>query len=261
VIAAYNYLRFGHVTDVGLERRVVSSVSQGPIYLGFYLLRPSDLALQRHLVLGAFQTPLYVGLYGFLLSSGKGIFWYAPILVPAVYGWRCFWKKHRRIVVVLEILVASNLLFYSHSTTWFGGGVWGPRFMVQILPFLMIGLAALIDHGLGIAGWVAVGATAVLSLFIQASSILISYIPYEGLMEQSRETFDGLLWNPANSPIIKQSGYLLRHQFPFDLAYNAYPAPYMAGFQFLALVASVVVLGIGVKLFFDGKQQAQSTDA
>ena len=152
---------------------------------------------------------------------------------------------------MLGVLVGSNLLLYSKYVWWYGGGVWGPRHMVQILPFLMIGLAALIDRGLGPGGWIAVGAAAALSLFIQASSILISYIPYEGLMEHTPPSFKRLLWNPAYSPILAQSGYLVRHQYPFDLAYNAYSAPNMETFQLVALIASLVVLGIGAKMFVE----------
>ena len=255
-IAAYNFVRFGTLTDVGLEGHAGPPVSQNPTRLGFYVYLANIVGLQSHSGPGLFKSEFYAPLFGLLLGSGKGIFWYAPILIPAVYGWSFFWKKCPGVAGILGVLVASNLLFYSFFSTWWGGGVWGPRFMVQTLPFLMIGLAALIDHGLGLVGWIVVGATAALSLFIQIASILISYIPYEGLMERTSDSFDDLLWNPAYSPIIEQSRYLIHHQYPFDLAYNAYPARYMAGFQFLALLASVAVLGIGVKLFLDGKQQA-----
>src|ERR1700683_4444380 len=254
VIAAYNYTRFGSVTDVGIGRPIQRIVLRTDMYLGFYVLRPDDLSLPRFAPHGTYSTPLYVGLYGFLLSPGKSIFWYAPILIPAVYGWRFLWRKWPRITGMLCILVGSNLILYSKYVWWYGGGAWGPRHMVQILPFLMIGLAALIDHGLELFGKIEVGAAAALRLLLQAPSILISYIPYEGLMEQTTQSFNRLLWNPAYSPIIVQSGYLIRHQYQFDLAYNAYTAPDMANFQLVALIASLFVLGIGASLFFDGKQ-------
>lgn len=36
----------------------------------------------------AYTTPLWVGLYGLLLSSGKGVLWFAPLLWFAPAGWR-----------------------------------------------------------------------------------------------------------------------------------------------------------------------------
>ena len=44
--------------------------------------RPATAARRRP---AAFSTPLFVGLYGLLLSSGKGLVWFAPVvlLVPA----------------------------------------------------------------------------------------------------------------------------------------------------------------------------------
>jgi hypothetical protein len=223
VIAAYNYLRFRSMTDSGFEPQLVPII---------------------------FQNPLYVGLCGFLLSSGKSIFWYAPILLPAVYGWRFLWKRLPRITAMLGIQVGSYLLFYSHVHWWYGGGAWGPRCMVQMLPFLMIGLAALIDHGLGLIGWIGVGTAAALSLFIQITSVLVSNFPYEALMERTPEAFDRLLWAPAYSPIIIQSGYLIHHKYPYDLACNAYPSPFLAHLQLSCAVAAITILGAGISLFF-----------
>ncbi len=223
VIAAYNYVRFGNVSDTGLA---------APLKV-------------------IFENPFYVGLYGLLVSPGKSIFWYAPILIVAVYGWRFIWIKCPRITGIVALLAATYLLFYSHIIWWPGGGTWGPRFMVQMVPFLMIGLAALIDQGLGLVGRIAVGTTMALSLFIQIVSVLVSYIPYEALMDRTSETYDRLLWIPAYSPIIIQSRYLIHHQYPYDLAYNAYPSSFLAHLQFIAFIGALAVFGVGIRVFFN----------
>lgn len=219
-IGIYNYARFGDVFDIGFGSKA-----------NFLLTR------------------IHIGIYGFLLSPGKGMFWYAPILIPALYGWRFLWKKYGLISCVVCILVLTNLIFYSGLQFWFGGGVWGPRYMAQVLPFLMIGLAALIDHGLRPRGWLVVGALAALSIVIQIVSVLVSYIPYVALMAPSNETFDRTLWNPADSPIVVQFVDLIRHRYPFDLAYNAIPLGGLAAFQLTALLASAAILAVGAKFF------------
>jgi 4-amino-4-deoxy-L-arabinose transferase-like glycosyltransferase len=223
VIATYDYVRFGHVGDTGLGAPLKAILT----------------------------SPFYVGLYGFLLSPGKSIFWYAPILLVAVYGWKSLWIKCPRITGLVALFVATYLLFYSHIIWWPGGGTWGPRFMVQIIPFLMIGLAALINQGLRLVGRIAVAATMALSLFIQIVSVLVSYIPYEALMDRTPETYERLLWVPTYSPIIIQSRYLIHHQFPYDLAYNAYPSTFLAHLQLVAFVGALAVFGSGVFMFFN----------
>ncbi|MBV8362884.1 MAG: hypothetical protein JO189_33860 [Deltaproteobacteria bacterium] len=120
--------------------------------------------------------------------------------------------------------------------------------MVEMLPFLMIGLAALIDHGLGLIGWIAVGTTAALSFFIQLAGVLVSYIPYVAVMIKSPEAFDRYLWVPAYSPVIVQAEDLLQHKYPHDLAYITYPSEFLFRFQLAALLASLVVFSGGIYL-------------
>jgi len=227
VIAAYDYLRLGNAMNTGLYRPGMMS----PLFL----------------------NPLYMGIYGFLLSPGESIFWYAPILAPALYGWRFLWKKYPQITVVLGTLVGIYLLFYSKFIYWWGGGCWGPRYMVQMLPFLMIGLAALIDYGLGLISWIVIGTTAALSLFIQLTGVLVSYIPYVAVMAKRPETFDRYLWVPAYSPVIVQAKELLQHKYPYDLAYNIYPSEFLFRFQLAALLVSLVVFGGGIYLIYEGR--------
>jgi hypothetical protein len=219
LVAIYDYLRFGTPTDTGFE------LGLSPII---------------------FQNPWYVGVYGLLLSPGKGIFWYAPILLPALYGWKFLWKKCPEITAMLGLLIGSYLLFYAHVHWWFGGGCWGPRFMVEILPFLMIGFAALIDHGLGTIGWIVIGTAAALSFFVQITSVLVSYMPYVAMMIRTQETFGLLLWAPAYSPIFVEAKYLVHHVYPYDLAYNAYPSAFLAHVHLVALIAAIAVLASGI---------------
>ena len=231
VLAAFNYVRFGSAMENG------------------YM---SGLGTRQMLPL-IFSNPLYVGIYGFLLSPGKSIFWYAPILAPAFYGWKFLWKKYPHITLILGTLAGTYLLFYSKFSSWEGGGCWGPRYMVQMLPFLMIGLAALIDHGLGLIGWIVISTTAALSLFVQLTGVLVSYMPYVTVMIKSPEAFDRYLWDPAYSPVIVQAKDLLQHKYPYDLAYNAYPSEFLFRFQLAALLVSLVIFSSGIYLFRKGK--------
>jgi 4-amino-4-deoxy-L-arabinose transferase-like glycosyltransferase len=227
IVAAFDYLRFGSATDMGF----------GPHW-------------EMKQMSFIFSNPLYVGIYGFLFSPGKSLFWYAPILAPALYGGNVLWKKYPEMTVVLGTLGGTYLRFYSKFFQRFGGGCWGPRFMVQMLPFLMIGFAALIDQGLGLIGWIVIATTTALSFFIQVTSVLVSYIPYLAVMAKSPESFDRCLWVPAYSPVIVQAEELLQHKYANDLAYNTYPSKFLFRFQLGALIVSLVVFGGGIYLFY-----------
>jgi 4-amino-4-deoxy-L-arabinose transferase-like glycosyltransferase len=91
-----------------------------------------------------FTTPLLVGLHGLLLSPGKSVLLYAPPLLLALPGSIALWRAERRGVVLLCWgLFASHLLLYAQWGEWQGGGVWGPRFLLPVVPLLIVLAAGL----------------------------------------------------------------------------------------------------------------------
>ncbi len=111
----YSYLRFGTLTPGG----------QPMHFLGI---------------------PLTRGLYGLLLSPGRGLFVYAPLLLLAIPGGLFFWQRHRAEAHCIFGLVAVYLLLYGTWTTWFGGDCWGPRHILPLTPFLALLLAPVIER-------------------------------------------------------------------------------------------------------------------
>jgi hypothetical protein len=98
-----------------------------------------------------FATPLYTGLYGLLLSPGKGAFWYAPALLLLFVTWPLFWKRLRPEALLCLAVVGIHTLIYATVQEWPGGGVWGPRYLIPVLPFALVLLAPVWDRG----GWLA----------------------------------------------------------------------------------------------------------
>lgn len=103
----------------------------------------------------AFTTPLLVGLYGLLLSSGKGVAWFAPALWLAPWGVAAMVRSRqhsdaarrgddvRRAAFALLAAWAVGLFLYGRFQHWGGDGSWGPRYLVPLLPlaFLAVGFA------------------------------------------------------------------------------------------------------------------------
>jgi hypothetical protein len=103
---------------------------------------PLDLGYERI----PLDFPIAEGLYGLLLSPGKSIFLYAPIVAVALAGALFAPRAVRREVVLLVVLGAVNLVFFARFLAWHGDHSWGPRYLIMSLPFLTLPVAPLLDR-------------------------------------------------------------------------------------------------------------------
>ena len=150
-----------------------------------------------------FTTPLLTGLYGLLLSSGKGIIWYAPPLVFALIGLPAFLRRFPRVAAAILVAGATNLLFYARLEFWHGDGAWGPRYLLIVLPWLLLAalptLAWLLAPQRGAAVVMArVAATLLIlaGIAVQSLAIAVSFdIPILTTPEQAR------FFTPSQSPL------------------------------------------------------------
>ena len=76
-------------------------------------------------------SPLSGGITGLLFSPGKGLVWYSPIFVLAIF--------HNRDMRMWLPFVLS-LILHGVIHDWTGGTGWGPRFLVPALPLLLLPL-------------------------------------------------------------------------------------------------------------------------
>ena len=153
----------------------------------------------------AFFTPLATGLHGLLYSSGKGIIWYAPPLLFAIIGMPFFLRRFPREGIAIISAAAINLVFYARFRFWHGDGSWGPRYLVIVLPWLLLPALPVLDFVL-VPGWSAVrtaaraGAITVLlaGIFVQSLAIAVSFdIP---ILTSTSDT--ARYFTPAQSPLV-----------------------------------------------------------
>jgi hypothetical protein len=102
-----------------------------------------------------FDTSPLVGLYGLLLSPSRGLFVYEPFMVFAFAA--IVLLKPGRDFLELRLLSlvyawAATAILYSTYAEWWGGRVFGPRFLDDLAPALFVLLAWGIGHGL-LARW------------------------------------------------------------------------------------------------------------
>lgn len=85
-----------------------------------------------------------VGVLLDLLFSQRGLFVLMPVTLAAVVGLPLLARRARREAVLIGLVVAAVLLYNAAYYLPFGGGSPGPRFLVPILPFLGLPLAAVL---------------------------------------------------------------------------------------------------------------------
>jgi len=98
-----------------------------------------------------FDTPVPMGLYGLLLSPSRGLFVYAPYLVFAVAALVLAWRRRGEVAARLRgfgLAALGTLVLYATYTEWWGGRVFGPRFLDDLAPVLFGALAWGIGRGL-----------------------------------------------------------------------------------------------------------------
>jgi len=125
-----------------------------------------------------FDTSPLIGLYGLMLSPSRGLFVYEPYLLFA-FATIVLLRPGRdhlelRLLSLVYAWVATAIL-YSTYAEWWGGRVFGPRFLDDLAPALFLLLAWGIGHGLlarGVARVVFAACAAWSLLIFQAASFV-----------------------------------------------------------------------------------------
>jgi hypothetical protein len=87
------------------------------------------------------------GVVGLLLSPGRGFFWYSPILLLALFGFRALAARDRNVATAIAVLAASYVGFLSFTTIWAGDWTWGPRHLLPIVPVVALATLPLLEPG------------------------------------------------------------------------------------------------------------------
>ncbi|HWE64933.1 MAG TPA: hypothetical protein VHB98_24730 [Chloroflexota bacterium] len=205
VIGAYDLARFGNPITTGYN------MSGGP---GYNISSDYHDTHPPHTL-----QALWEGIYGQLLSPGKGLFLYAPILLMLPWALAPFARRYRRGALLLVLGIAA-IAVLAHANTlivWLGGWAWGPRFLISIIPVLLLPLGALLQ---GAGPWVrrVAWTLGLLGVLIQVPAVLLDKGVYISHLEASVpgqciwRAEDLYKWHPRYSPLIGQWQRLLDAQ-------------------------------------------------
>lgn len=194
LIGIVNYIRFGSLTEFGY---------------GYF----STLATHDG----------WVGLLGLLISPGAGLLFYFPLTVLLPLGAKYMYKDKRALFFLCVYIIVANwiyvgtLSFGAEPISWSGGVAWGPRYLIPVLPFIMVILGSIIVHANKKRPLlrITVFALCIIGFYINLSAVLIWFQyglmygwHYEGLAAYPN-SLDIITWYPQYSPIVLHTKALL----------------------------------------------------
>ncbi len=174
LVGSYNWARFASPLETGYGGREVGAVQAGD---------------------------WWGGLLGQVVSPGKGLLVFSPVVVLGIVSWWPFWRRHRRLAMVTGALIVAHLAFYARVPQWDAGTSWGPRYLDFIVPLLVLpiaaGFAALVGRGrvarLALGGGVA--AVVACALVVQLLGVLVNFDTGYNSVTTGRR-----YWTVANAP-------------------------------------------------------------
>jgi hypothetical protein len=119
-------------------------------------------------------------LYGLTVSPFRGLFFISPILILAIPGLYFMWRqKDQGIAVLLTCIIAGFFLYNASYLFWWGGHAIGPRYLVPMLPFMIIPMSLTFNRWLDrLTGRIIIGLLIIFSLFnVWAQTIAGQYYP------------------------------------------------------------------------------------
>jgi hypothetical protein len=150
---------------------------------GFTALQRTDAAHAG----GAWQTPVLEGLLGILFSPSRGLFFYTPLALFALYGARRVfaqpgWARLRPLALAAIPLV----LTYAKWSNWWGGWCYGPRLLIDLLPIACLLLAPALA-GARARPWLS--AAFVVCLGVSAFNAALGALAYDLFGWDAREAY------------------------------------------------------------------------
>jgi len=94
---------------------------------------------------GQGNVPMFLHMFGLFFSPGVGLLIFAPILITIFFSFPHFFKNHKSECVLFLSIIGFFLIYYGSSGTWHGLNAWGARYMIPIIPFLILPLGASIE--------------------------------------------------------------------------------------------------------------------
>jgi hypothetical protein len=171
-----------------------------PLRIQFFT-QPTSVGGQTIAPGGLWTTSLANGLAVALLSPGRGLLFYSPIVIFSLAGLALAWRRNGDVLLrylgvgaILSIMLAAKW----HKTS--GGDSFGPRLLADITPIMALALFPLADpirnrRGLQIA-------LVALGLWSVTANLSGAFISYRGWDQWALDDADRRLWLWGDNPVV-----------------------------------------------------------
>lgn len=203
--------------------------------------------------LSGFPLTVFVeGIYGQLLSPGRSIFIYSPLLLIPILFWMKIRKTFHPELFAWILLSGIYIVFYSMQYTvgtgdqglgafWHGENSWGPRYLTPLIPLGMLLAAGIYKEFSQKLRLFVFYPLLILGIYVGLLGVLMPYqTKYFNLQskfilnrtEYTVHTYSNLL--PRYTPILTMSKNLikLKQNFPNTYNYGIYNIRFYDGIDF-----------------------------
>ena len=166
----------------------------------------------------SFSGIWWQGIAGLLISPGRGLFLYAPVLLIALPAAPIFFRQHRPEAILAGAIIVAHVLLYGKWFMWHGGYAWGPRFLVPTLPFFVILMAPGIERARKPGWWRwSLLVLAIISGLIQLLGLSVPFELFQNrLLDTDLPLFAPVTFFAARySPLIGQLQFLRLQNLDF----------------------------------------------
>jgi hypothetical protein len=86
------------------------------------------------------------GILGLLFSPGIGLLIFVPILLTVFFSFPSFFNKNKTHLFFFITVTFSFVFYFGTLDHWHGLVSWGPRYLLPVIPFMLIPLGASIEQ-------------------------------------------------------------------------------------------------------------------
>ena len=159
------------------RRRIAAIAAAAPLALGATILAIENALRRGHAWdFGypgeSFSTPLLEGLAGLLASPTRGLVFFVPALLPAAFAFarRRAFDATGAFAALAAVYSVALLFVYAQWHAWHGMWYWGPRFLLPVSVFAVVGVAMIAARAPEVSRGLRVAA---------AVTVLASFLVYE----------------------------------------------------------------------------------
>ena len=172
VTAYYNVVRFGNPFDTGYLRDETAG-------------------------LGSF----WAGAAGLLVSPGGSLFVYTPVALLGVAALVTLFRRDRNTAILLAGVSVVLLLFYATLQHWDADRSYGPRYLLPIIPLLLVPLALWLAGSLSPGRRRLLAVVVAFSAVVQLPGVLVDFSKVGSTPETGGRPLEARRWDPGSTAL------------------------------------------------------------